>query len=621
MKSSVLKFLVVLFTVLLCSCSKDPSPMRFALITDTHLSRSNPRPLEDLKRSVDDINQNDSIDFVLLTGDITEAGDREMLEAAKETLDMLNKPYYITSGNHETTWSESGVMDFSRVFGDNRFTFEYNGVHFVGFNSGPVIRMADGHVAPQDITWVKHVLDSVYAKHDGKPVVVALHYPLRNGDVDNWFDVTDVLREYNVQFIVGGHYHRNMLCDADGIANVLGRSNLRDKDGVNGYTIVSIGMDSVRFAEKRVGEAMKPWLSLPFETKQYGAPDQSLRPSYAVNEEYANVHEVWQRQLAGGVYSTPAMLGDKLFVGDDVGTFYALDATSGAILWQYATGMRILSTPAIADGKVVFGSTNCNVYCLDVETGRVHWCFETSKAVMGCPVIHEGLVYISGSDNCMRALSLSDGKEVWCFDGLKGYSTSKPLVYGDNLYFGVWDCNMYALNLKTGKPAWIWNNGTSNDKYSPAAVWPVATDGRIYFSAPDRYFTCLDAATGEVVWRTNRYKVRETVGLSVDESMVFSKCMWDTVIAVDAKSKKFEPIWASHVGFGYEHNPCMLVERDGVVMVGTRNGLLYGLNKQDGSVLWCHKIGNSILNTVCPIDGSNCIVTSSEGTVTRIHVD
>ena len=131
----------------------------------------------------------------------------------------------------------------------------------------------------------------------------------------------------------------------------------------------------------------------------------------------------------------------------------------------------------------------------------------------------------------------------------------------------------------------------------------------------------MDAATGEVVWRTNRYKVRETVGLSVDESMVFSKCMWDTVIAVDAKSKKFEPIWASHVGFGYEHNPCMLVERDGVVMVGTRNGLLYGLNKQDGSVLWCHKIGNSILNTVCPIDGSNCIVTSSEGTVTRIHVD
>ena len=48
---------------------------------------------------------------------------------------------------------------------------------------------------------------------------------------------------------------------------------------------------------------------------------------------------------------------------------------------------------------------------------------------------------------------------------------------------------------------------------------------------------------------------------------------------------------------------------------------VYGLNKQDGSVLWCHKIGNSILNTVCPIDGSNCIVTSSEGTVTRIHVD
>ena len=133
----------------------------FALLTDTHISTSNPRPMEDLQRSIADINQNPAIEFVVVTGDLTESGDRASIQAIKDELEKLNVPFYAASGNHETTWSESGVMDFSRVFGDSRFAFSHNGMYFIGFNSGPVIRMADGHVAPQDIAWLKHNLDSI----------------------------------------------------------------------------------------------------------------------------------------------------------------------------------------------------------------------------------------------------------------------------------------------------------------------------------------------------------------------------------------------------------------------------------------------------------------------------
>jgi 3',5'-cyclic AMP phosphodiesterase CpdA len=171
--------------------------------------------MEDLQRSIADINQNPSIGFVVVTGDLTESGDRASIQAIKDALDQLNVPYYAASGNHETTWSESGVMDFSRVFGDSRFAFSHDGMFFIGFNSGPVIRMADGHVAPQDIAWLKHNLDSV-SKAGDAPIFVFTHYPLRNGDVDNWYDVSDVLREHNVQCLMGGHYHRNLLFDCDG---------------------------------------------------------------------------------------------------------------------------------------------------------------------------------------------------------------------------------------------------------------------------------------------------------------------------------------------------------------------------------------------------------------------
>ena len=589
----------------------------FALLTDTHISSSNPRPMEDLQRSIADINQDPSVEFVVVTGDLTENGDLASIQAIKSALDQLNVPYYAASGNHETTWSKSGVMDFSRVFGDSRFAFSHHGMYFIGFNSGPVIRMADGHVAPQDIAWLKENLDSVSAAGNS-PIFVFTHYPLRNGDVDNWYDVTDVLRQHNVQCIMGGHYHRNMHIDCDGISDVLNRSNMRDKDGNNGYAIIQVS-DSIRFFEKRINEMAKHWLSLPFGQKTYGQSNPEIRPDFAVNEQYTNVKRVWHQALKGGIYSTPVTDGESLYVGDDVGCMYSLKRKSGKINWTFETGMRIVGSPAVSEGVVVFGSANYNIYGLDAKTGKELWHIPTNQAVMGAATISNGIVYIGGGDGRMFAIDIHTGAIKWSFDELKNYVLTRPLVYNQKLYFGCWDTHLYALNLTDGSLAWKWNNGNGNPKLSPASVWPVASNGKIFITAPDRYFTCLDAETGEQVWRTKEYKVRETVGLSEDGQTVYSKCMWDTIVAMDATTKEPVTRWALHADFGYEHNPAMPLEKDGTLWVSTKNGLLLGVDAQKGEVMWRHKIGNSILNTPLPISDTECIFTSSEGTITYIR--
>ena len=634
----------------------------FALLTDTHISTSNPKPMEDLQRSIADINRNPDIEFVVVTGDLTESGDRASIQAIKDALDQLRVPYYAASGNHETTWSESGVMDFTRVFGDSRFAFSHAGAYFIGFNSGPVIRMADGHVAPQDIAWLKHNLDSVSAAGSSTPIFVFTHYPLRNGDVDNWYEVTDVLREHNVQCVMGGHYHRNLIFDCDGITDVLNRSNLRGNDTINGYSIISV-TDSIRFYERTpsplggeaIGDRLEaplggtpsnsvasnsptgvlypitPWLTLPYGTKTYGPSDQTLRPDFSVNKQYPKVTRAWHKSLKGGLYSTPVTDGKSLYIGDDVGMFYCLDLHTGATKWTFDTGMRIVGSPAVADGVVVFGSANYNIYGLDTKTGKPRWTFTTNQAVMGAATIHEGVAYIGGGDGRMFAFDLKTGALKWSFNELKNYVLTRPLVYNDKLYFGAWDTYLYALHLKDGSLAWKWSNGKSNPKLSPASVWPVAADGKIFITAPDRYFTCLDAETGAEVWRTKEFKVRETVGLSEDGKTVYSKCMWDTVVAIStsrlsphrliaSSPSGVEVLWTSHAGFGYEHNPAMPLEKDGTLWVSTKNGLLLGMDAKTGKVLWRHKIGNSILNTPLPLSGKECIFTSSEGTITRIRV-
>jgi outer membrane protein assembly factor BamB len=53
------------------------------------------------------------------------------------------------------------------------------------------------------------------------------------------------------------------------------------------------------------------------------------------------------------------------------------------------------------------------------------------------------------------------------------------------------------LDAETGSLTWKWNNGSSNRMYSPAACYPVATGGKVFIVAPDRYMTVFDAETGK----------------------------------------------------------------------------------------------------------------------------
>ena len=354
----------------------------FAQFTDVHISQGNENNTIDLQRAVEDVNSQEHIAFVLVSGDIAETGDYKSLMVAKRELDKLNCPYYIVPGNHDTKWSESGATDFKRVFGDNRFRLQFNGFLFLGINTGPIIKMGDGHVSPQDVIWVERQLKNVGKR---MPVFIVTHYPLKSGDVDNWWVLTDVVRRYNTQAFIGGHYHRNMVNSYDGVLGVLTRSTLRAKEEVGGYTVYDMTEDSLFVSEKIVGKAQERWTALPIGQKIYveGNEKEFPRADYAVNVQYKNVKDVWVSEIGYGIYGTPAVDAENMYFGDDKGTFHCFSLKNGKEVWAYQTAERIASTPMIADGKIVFGSCDRNIYCLDILTGKLVWRHRTGNAVMG----------------------------------------------------------------------------------------------------------------------------------------------------------------------------------------------------------------------------------------------
>jgi outer membrane protein assembly factor BamB/predicted phosphodiesterase len=584
----------------------------FALLTDLHITTSG-HAEEDLRQAVDQINACDDVEFVLVTGDVTERGDRESLQKAKNILDRLKVKYYAIPGNHETKWSESGVTAFGDIFGGERFRMEHKGFLFLGFNTGPLMRMADGHVAPQDFRWLQEELEKAGRI---QPVILVTHYPLLPGDVDNWYELTDAVRPYNIRTFLGGHYHDNRLLSYDGIPGILNRSTLRDKDPAGGYSVYEITPDSLVVYEQKIGEARRKWAALSLRTKYYdeqGAPDKY--PDFSVNDEYPLVEEAWLVQTGVGIYSSPVVHDGKVYVGDDEGTLACYTLSEGKKQWAFQSGKRIVGTPAAADGVIVFGSADKTVYGLDIRTGRRLWTTAASEPVLGAVTIENGVAYIGASDHTFRAIDIRTGQLCWAYTEVKGYIETRPLIAGDKVVFGAWDNTVYALDKNTGKELWKWTGELTRMHFSPAAVWPVSANGKVFITDPQRAMTAIDLATGETVWRTFQSMVRETIGLSEDKQRVYSKTMNDSVVAYSTQGDQPVKLWASDVGYGYEHAPSMPVEKDGIVFGSTKNGLIFALDASTGNVLWKHKIGNAMINTVVPLNKTQVLFATAGGEV------
>ena len=609
---------IILFVVCLLSFEMQAQSFRFAQLTDLHLSPNNPNPTEDLLRSVAQINAMGNIDFVLVTGDITEEGDRASMEKVKSCLDLLKVKYYVALGNHETKWSDSGCTAFGEIFGSERFEFEHKGFLFLGFNSGPLMRMAYGHVVPQDIRWMTERMEQ--AGKD-KPVMLVTHYPMKDGDVDNWYEVTDAVRPYNIRLFIGGHYHANRNERYDGIPGILMRSNLRDKDGKQGYGIYEVTSDSIKVFTQRIGEPAKQWASFSLTEQYYDRQGKAEKyPDFSVNQEYSKAKEQWVVQTSVGIYCSPAVEKDKVFVGDDLGCLTAYALKNGKKLWSFASGKRIVGTPAVSEGIVVFGSADRNIYGLNAADGSLRWKVEAAEPVLGAVTIHEGIAYVGASDKTFRAIDIQTGKVVWSYEQVKGYIETKPLVVDDKVIFSAWDNTLYALEKATGKEIWKWTGGLTRMHFSPAAVWPVASNGKVFIADPQRAMTAVNLQNGETVWRTFRSQVRETIGLSEDGERVFSKTMNDSIVCYSTLTDTPEQVWASNVGFGYEHAPSMPQEKDGVVYGSTKEGLLFALEAKTGKIIWKHKIGNSLINTVVPLNGREVLFTATSGEVGLIRM-
>ena len=106
---------------------RDKLPLQVAFISDSHIDYA------DLRAMIDDINQRDSIDFVVHLGDLSDTGTTKEFVWTREKLSGLRKPYVALIGNHD--FLGTGEEVYEKMWGKFDFCFIAGRVKFLCLNT------------------------------------------------------------------------------------------------------------------------------------------------------------------------------------------------------------------------------------------------------------------------------------------------------------------------------------------------------------------------------------------------------------------------------------------------------------------------------------------------------
>ena len=291
---------------------------------------------------------------------------------------------------------------------------------------------------------------------------------------------------------------------------------------------------------------------------------------------------------ASAANAQPTIVGGLLFVGGGDRKVYALDAKSGCIRWTFATEAVVRT--AISVGPIsgteqfaaFFGDVRASVYAVNATTGALMWKTKVedhpAARIVGAPTLYSGVLYVPVSS----------------FEEATG---SQP-----NYQCCTFRGSVVALDSGTGRQIWkaytipeaprpINRNAIGTQLYGPAgaAVWSAPTidvqhhavyvaTGNSYSNPPAETSDAIlafDLATGRMLWH-RQATAKDSVNVAcygTDQT----NCPEDHGPDSD---------------FG--QSPVLVSLRSGqrVLVVGQKSGVVYALDPdQEGKILWQTRIG------------------------------
>jgi outer membrane protein assembly factor BamB len=198
---------------------------------------------------------------------------------------------------------------------------------------------------------------------------------------------------------------------------------------------------------------------------------------------------VWQIKDIGAGFSTPAIVGDRIYV-----------------LANQGVDNEFVEALSVSDGKKIWSTTIGKVGSPQQQPNY--------PAARSTPTVDGDTIYALGSDGDVASVQASSGKLNWKknlrtdFGGVPGkwaYSES-PLIDDDTLVCtpGGSTAAVVALNKKSGDVIWKATLPASEPAAYASAMVIDAGGSKQYVQMLEKGLVGLDARTGKVLWRANK---------------------------------------------------------------------------------------------------------------------
>lgn len=601
--------------------------------------------------------------FCINGGDITDQGWRDQIDLYQGLIKTLNCPVHHCPGNHDVRWSPLGIQIFEEYFGKPYRAFEHEGCWFIMLNTTVPLSHWGTIDAPQ-LTWLKRTLKGIGRS---APILVFGHHWIGREDaetqqpliqVDNEFELIQLLRDYNVKFVGNGHGHNDLRWDVEGIFSVMNKGLYQLS-----YTVLEIDVARqmlrvLRRSEKspspviigevdlRLNSKEPDWKFDPSDLSTVGdggsirvdgGPWKPTKEAVLTFGAVAGYHDVyarksgkqevrratisyvtdglsteWEREISGGVMSHLVLDGKELFVSGMDGAVHCLAADDGEVIWKAQTGAYCHSSPVVAGDHVYVGSADGHLYALARTSGRIVWKRKLPGPVYASAAFAQDTVFIANV-GAFFGLDPVAGHIKWKTEMPNSntpFSQSVAATDGEVFIQGCWDSHLYALEAETGNIRWRNPCQERTFAFSPAIGSPTIAEAAVYVVANGNGLFKFEISSGRKIWEVaSPAQKYGHSGPCVVGDRVFAGNLGDgegEVRCVSAGDGK--EIWMARTGLTI-YDSCARAGDDFIV-VNSVPGVVNVLRQSDGKVLSKFRMGQGHALSTCAVKGRQIYCSS-----------
>ncbi|PLX42156.1 MAG: hypothetical protein C0609_09985 [Deltaproteobacteria bacterium] len=311
-----------------------------------------------------------------------------------------------------------------------------------------------------------------------------------------------------------------------------------------------------------------------------------------------------------GEYAGPIVIEGKVYVGNSDGRFLALERESGKVIWEVNFKGGIYATPAYYGGLLYISDDTGEVAAIDL-LGKKAWSFKHSAPVVSSMIAEGGVLYLVGADQQLFALESASGSPVWQFSRKPGkgnhiWRSQKIALEGDTIYAGFNDGYLLALDARAGAVKWR-ARVSEEELILDITAGPVIGDDAVYVASENGVVAAYSKSDGEELWHAAGGAAN---GFALGGGYLYFSKLTGEVEALDAATGELK--WRTMVNEGAVGGTPTLAGEE--VIVAMSRGSVWGLDAATGKVRRSSHIGSGAAAPIW-VDEGGMVIHSHAGAV------